>query len=157
MSDLPDFTNYSQVDLVQQTIAFLTNRPMYGEARNASGSNTITPNTGQTLVTILGKGKIYTGFVYVDTDHIASDDIIYMYVDNQPIFSRPWKTFIKYNLIKPNNFVAWLSCFDEANYIYMLNFMNDITFEEKLEVGYRNESSKDVDVYCNIIHSLLNI
>ena len=78
MSDLPDFTNYSQVDLVQQTIAFLTNRPMYGEATNAMLVASIEGSGDYHVINVYGKGMIYTGNIYLVTDHsIGYDEIIF--------------------------------------------------------------------------------
>ena len=157
MSDLPDFTNYSQVDLVQQTIAFLTNRPMYGEAKLVFGDKTYDPHTGAAMVKITGKGKLYAGIIYLDTDHSAKTDTVNMYIDSGQIFTAKWETFMKYNVTRLNDFIAWLSCYDEVNYKYMLNLMGDITFEESLQIGYFNDSDYSVMVSYNLIYTLLNV
>ena len=157
MSDLPDFTNYSQVDLVQQTIAFLTNRPMYGEAKRVYGSKLIDPQSRVTLVKIAGKGKIYGGCIFADTDHKVENDMIYICIDWYAVLAYEWNWFIRYNQTRINDFVAWATCYDDVNYIYNLAFMSDLTFEEDVEFEYSNKTSNSVYVGYEIIYSLLNV
>lgn len=157
MSDLPDFTNYSQVDLIQQTIAFLTNRPMYGEAKIVDGFKIITAKSEETLFSISGKGKIYTGIIFIFTDHSVKSDIIELYIDDDRIFSEYWETFWFYGIERPDDFVAWLSCYDESNHIYTLSIKSDITFEESFKVKYRNNANDNVKVSYKIIYALLQV
>jgi len=155
MSDLPDFTNYSQVDLVQQTIAFLTNRPMYGAAQHVAGEKIINANSEPILFSINGKGVIYGGILYAVSQPKVNDDAIWLYIDDILTLEVTWYNLLKLNLTSYKNYGIWLNNFDEKNGNWCLSFMNGITFEENLYVKYIETEGNNVTICYNIVYALL--
>jgi len=156
VSDLPDFTNYSQVDLVQQTIAFLTNRPMYGAAQHVEGDVLIGINTIKTLFTVTGKGIIYGGIIYAENVAKIENDAIGIYVDSVNTIYTQWKKLHKFNLVNYNDFGVWLNTYDTENGNWSLSIMNGITFEENFYIRYFEGESYEKTISYFVIYSLLN-
>ena len=155
MSDLPDFTNYSQVDLVQQTIAFLTNRPMYGAAHNIYGEKTIGANSQTTLCLINGKGVIYGGILYAENQPRVNNDGILIYVDDNVTITSSWENLLKFNATDYGDYGIKLTCFDEKNGNYNISFMGGITFEDNFYIVYAEQEGHNVTIGYNIIYALL--
>jgi len=157
MSDLPDFTNYSQVDLVQQTIAFLTNRPMYGAAQRVAGDTLIGPDTIKTLFSISGKGIIYGGIIYAEDVAKIENDAVGLYVDDVITIYMQWSKLHELNLVNYNDFGMWLNTYDKQNGNWSLSIMNGITFEENFYIRYFEGESYEKTISYFVIYSLLNI
>jgi len=156
MSDLPDFTNYSQVDLVQQTIAFLTNRPMYGEAKKIETQVTVKPNDYKTLLELTGKGMIYSGIVYTQTDHSIYSDFVILEIDDIEIFSLTWAVLLDYGMMRYGDFVVWLSEYNDKDYKYLLSIKNGLTFEEKIRIRYYESLGRTFHVNSCLVYTLVN-
>jgi len=157
VSDLPDFTNYSQVDLVQQTIAFLTNRPMYGEAQDAHTSVNVSANSTVTLLSVSGKGMIYSGLVDIPTDHNIDTDWVSIEIDDNEIFYLVFGYFIQYEITRPNSYIAWLNKYDNKNNVYSMSIGNGLTFESNIKIKYHETNGVDVYVNAKLVYALLNV
>jgi len=157
MSDLPDFTNYSQVDLIQQTIAFLTNRPMYGEAQQISDRQAVYKNEVTTLFTIYGKGKIYGGVIFFVNEYPVNSDMLQFYVDDKLVMHMTWENMLALNITQNNDYGFWLDCFDDENGNWCLSLKDGITFEESFSVKYYEREGYDKYLFYRVMYTLLNI
>ena len=60
-----------------------------------------------------------------------------------------------YNFTRPDDYVMWLSVYDDVNYVYSLNIKSGLTFEEHVEVIYREIQDYSFTAIGNLIYALL--
>jgi len=143
------------LNLKAQDLAYVVQRPMYGQAKIASGYKDIPASTTETLLTISGKGKTYGGIIYIDTDHTCELNHVVINVDSELLVDFALGNLNKWAISRPNDFLIWLTCYNDENYIYGVGIANDITFESSFEVKYQNTSASAVRVYYILSYALL--
>jgi len=151
----PDWWSRAHIDIIAQALAYLEQRPMYGEAKMVEGDVLISANSSGTLVQITGKGKLYSGYIRIVTDHSVKKDAIRWYIDGNLIYETTWWDFIRFGASRPYESLMWANCYDEVNNYFTAGLMSDITFEESLKLTYENNSDYNVIVYCNLTYTLM--
>jgi len=151
----PDWWSRAHIDIIAQALAYLEQRPIYGEAKNAEDTVLIPANEGGSLVKIIGKGKLYSGIIHIATNHSVKEDHIRLYVDGNSIYETTWENLIRFGVSRPYDSLMWASCYDEVNYRYAASFMGDITFEENFELAYYNTTDYTVTLYYNLTYALV--
>jgi len=151
----PDWWSRSHIDIIGQALAYLTQRPMYGAAKSNYVYKQVDPNTETTLITVIGKGMIYGGLIQADVDYSIGNDIFRLYVDDEAIVGGSFYEYIQNNLSSYGDYCAWISCFDDKNHVYAVNFRYGLTFEEKIKITYQERNGKTPYIYCDIIYTLM--
>ena len=132
----PDWWSRAHIDIIAQALAYLEQRPMYGEAKNAFSFTQVSANNDTTLINVLGKGMVYGGIIFIATNHSISDDEIHIYVDGDIIFDFNWGRQIRYNFTRPYDCIAWVCKYDNVNHEYAMAIKHGITFEESIKIVY---------------------
>jgi len=155
MSDLPDFTNYSQVDLIQQTIAYLTSRPIYGSAQRSLYHDNINADTTTILTSITGKGMIYGGRIRVDGNASQRLDEITLKVDDEILESLTWDLLYVRGHILPGGMVFYITVYNEVDYLYSLGIGYGFTFESGVSLEYTEKHGNTPHVSACLLYALV--
>jgi len=131
MADLPDFTNYSYVDLFAQTLKPLINRFMYGAPDYGYSQVDIEETQTETLITILGKGQIYAGLVATGGANLGSLDTLTVEMDNEVVTDLAFNELYAYGCFFPTPFPVTLTSYDLASVGIAALLTPGYTFESK--------------------------
>ena len=131
MADLPDFTNYSYVDLFAQTLKPLINRFMYGAPDYGYSQVDIAENATETLITILGKGQIYAGLVATGGANLGALDTLTVEMDGEVVTDLAFNELYAYGCFFPTPFPVTLTSYDLASVGIAALLTPGYTFESK--------------------------
>lgn len=130
-------------------------RNIFGSARWAGLTQTITANDETVLNTVVGRGVIYGGSLRVDTTASQLQDIVKLKVDSLTVANAMFTTLNKFNMITPESGLVHQTLYDNVNFEYAVAFSFGITFEESFSVIYVENAGNIHTPSGEIIHALI--
>lgn len=143
-SDNPDYT--TDINISVQTAAQVTMRQKFGVSTVYSGSDTVPDLGDKQLVYITGKGTLYSGWCKVECAADISGGQFYFLVDHINTGYDTFETLESWNISKPQTGIFYLLHSQNDKKIYIVGISRDITFEETLELRFKNTAAVVADV-----------
>ena len=137
MADLPDFTNYSYVDLFAQTLSRILNRPTYGGAQVSTVVKAAVANDDTLYMAIDGPGMIYGGCVAVWAGMTQEHSMWLATIDGNAQCPAPFDILARFNMGQPHGTSPICTRYDMINFEYGFILPYGITFEENAVFSYR--------------------
>lgn len=150
---LPDF--YRSVDVAQQSLEVVTNRPKYGGGVLSAGQLTTTGSSLNSLVAIEGRGMVYGGSIWLDHTSTQANSEVWLSIDGLRIASMSLFRLKEYNVVDPGKAVITINKFDSVNKIYSVGISYGLTFETDLGLLYNEKHGTTPTVHFRIIYTLL--
>lgn len=117
--------------------------PAYGSARRENLAKPVPAGKTVSLGTVSGMGEIFGGYVLLLELVSHAGDRVELYIDGETM---GWITFANANLYgfdHPYSDLLWISQYDDVGFKYCMNIAPGFTFEESVEVKYRNNHATD--------------
>jgi len=132
-----------RANLVAQELTRMISRISYGGARRADLGTTVAPVTTHEYNTIIGQGITYGGFIWLNEPVSHVTDVVTLVFDGKAgmvlSFIDAWRS----NQTKPTGAALWSPVNDDIFFRYCMMIAPGITFDEKLEIKYRNNHATD--------------
>ncbi len=146
---------YRGVDIALQALGEVTNRPKYGGALLAWGSVTVTANSQNTLVGIVGKGMTYGGAVWLDYTLPQSNSQVWLGIDGYTITNMSFERLVEYSINNPRAWPVSVHKKDSVNYVYSVGVSYGVTFETQLVLAYLEEHGTTPTVHYRLVYALI--
>ena len=143
------------LNVKRQDLGYLTQRPMYGQARSVGITKYVDANATTTLVSISGKGMIYSGYVWWWNDYNPNVDSIGLIVDGVTLYGDSFNNLLDKSFILPGVNLYTVNKYDEINHKFTLSFQPHITFDSNFEVSYTEEYGYTPQVETMIRYTLM--
>ncbi|RLB83716.1 MAG: hypothetical protein DRH24_06470 [Deltaproteobacteria bacterium] len=135
---MQDFWISSEIDILSQTLQYLTQRPYYGDGKAMMESGiSLNMSTFENIVNLTGKGRVYGGIVTFRG--MATDNLVIQFILDAEVLSYTtlesyWKYRIHGGASTPFRFVKY----DEVNQIYAFSINAYIQYEVNFVIQARN-------------------
>ena len=104
--------------------------PKYGSLKVATGSGISLPNgVEKTVVSISGKGQVYSGFMSISGTVSPVNTSCRVYVDNNLIFAQTIKNMLDHGFTLPDTTLLYVREYNTTNNYALIVVMKGITFE----------------------------
>ena len=143
------------LNVKRQDLGYLTQRPMYGQAMAIGNTQNVTANACTTLVSISGKGMIYSGYVWWWNDYNPYIDNITLVIDGITLYGDSFKNLLDKGFILPGVNLYTVNKYDELNHKFTLSFQHGITFDASFEILYCEEYGYTPQVETMIRYTLM--
>lgn len=150
---LPDF--YRGVDIAYQALSEMIVRPKYGGAVQSSGNTACPGNYITTLASIIGKGVLYGGTVWLDHTLTQANSELLLVIDSTFLYSPSFFRMSDYGVSNPRSSILSMNVFDSVNHIYSIGLSYGITFESHLAVAYWEKHGTEPTVHYNFVYGLI--
>ncbi|MCD6429361.1 hypothetical protein J7L09_01565 [bacterium] len=140
---MPVKSSRVDVDLFSQTLAEVTIRNKYGGAESACFIGYATANDTIELFSITGKGVIYGGFITIQSTGSQRDDEQWLWIDGSQMSPHTLYEMKRFNLIGPTGPIPYLTCYDDINFLYAVQFFFGYTFETSCVVKYTEKHGRE--------------
>lgn len=152
-SGLADF--YRGVDVAYQALGQMIVRPKYGGAEQVNGSVIVDASVATRLVSIQGKGVLYSGTVWLDDTSTQANSSIGMKLDGWFLASLSFVRMNDYGLVNPRSSIFSLNKYDAKNHIYSIGLSYGITFESYLDLYYGETYGRTPNVFYYLAYALI--
>lgn len=147
---------FNIVDIGNQTVSELVNRPKYGEAATASAVVTVTASGTTTLLTVTGKGMIYGGTIRVGAEGNQRNGRPKLVIDN--VTASLAIDFSDRNTwgwlrVGPGDFI--LTTYDIVNDWYAVVIPYGLTFETNVILQYVEALGDTPNVNGDLVYALI--
>ena len=143
------------LNVTRQDLGYLTQRPIYGQARCVGNTQYVQANTVTSLVSITGKGMIYSGYVWWWNDYNPNIDNIILIIDGRTLNGDSFKNLLDKGFTLPGVNLYTINKYDEINHKFALSFLSGITFDASFEVLYDEEYGYTPEVETMIRYTLM--
>ena len=150
-----DVDGNMQINLNAQGLPQLTSRAISGAPDRESEEDAAVPPGLSSLLTITGKGQIYSCLVIVAGAESHGEDIPYFTMDGKVMNYLDIVTLMSNRLYHPNNCPAYVSRYDDINFLYTVSMSAGFTFETNYVLSYLNNTEEDVSVIYDVAYSLV--
>jgi len=129
--------------------------PKYGAVKNLSGSTLVPSGVETEVFSIIGKGKIYYGWIYYLTLYDSSSAYYAPIIDG----TRVWRYIIDHmrqrGVYADSGYAMFLLCYDKESNLYVTGLRGDITFEKSFILLACQFSGATRNCYYDICYSLI--
>jgi len=152
-SGLPDFV--LGIDVALQALAELTVRLKYGSALLESGTQAVGANADTVLATVVGKGMIYGGAVWLDDTLSQANGQVRLWTDDVMLSGLSYLRLIDYGIDNPRSWPVTLNVYNNVDCIYSAGISYGITFESKLKISYDENNGRTPTVHYRLVYCLI--
>jgi len=132
-----------------------TVRPMYGGARSEYALINVGSDEEKSLLTITGKGKIYSGFIRMFELEAAVVDRPKLLVDDNLLSDLKYIELYDWGVTDATKGPLFLTAYDMLHWIYCAGIPPAITFENKVEIRYDRNLALAKPVRLGIVYALI--
>jgi hypothetical protein len=143
------------VNISSQTLSEVVNRPTYGTAISSIGTFSFSGESSNLLLTVLGTGMLYGGFIYAYSSFDHMNDQPTILFENQLMGLFSFYEMLSYSLVNPYSYPLYLTYFDITNNIYSCSFSYGYTFEEQLKLMYYVIDDSQVNGIYSLNYALI--
>jgi len=155
MADRPDFTMYSYVEILVQTLERIINRPSYGGAEVSTVEQDVAANADTTLITITGQGMIYGGRITVAANMIQPNSMWLTTIDDNIQSLVPFSVLAEYNMGQPHGVSPIITRYDPTNFRYGFILPYGVTFEESAIFAFRETHGDTPTILMDMTYALI--
>jgi len=152
-SGLPDF--YRGIDVAFQSLGQIINRPKYGGAVQSAGSVVVTASVQTQIISVLGKGMVYGGILFLDYTSTQRDSFPVLLVDGVNINPVTFTNLNKYGVNIPRAYSIAMAVYNDVDFIYSVQFSYGITFESSVSIEYQEEHGTTPVVASQLTYALI--
>lgn len=146
---MQDFWINSAVDIFQQTLSFMSQRPYYGDGKVFFNGFTLSPSGEYTaFFEVEGRGRIYAllwGFKNVRYDYY----LIKLLVDGEALIDMSLKMLTEDIGIMTHNSLLYYTIKNDIDFLYALCLGCQIQFEESFYLGMLQNHPSD-SAMCHV-------
>lgn len=143
------------IDIAQQSLSEIQNRPKYGSAIATKSDITLTANTPSQLISIGGTGVIYGASFFISSSSIIDLDTIHIETDGDSWGLDKLLDIFERNASKPVSSLLWLTRWDKVNDTYALELGFGLTFEQSLSIIYKENQGRTPTVNSRVLFALV--
>jgi hypothetical protein len=143
------------VNISAQRTAHITQRPKYGAAQSLIFDAALTPSGITTLGTVLARGIIYGGYIYISGAAIDDGDIFNLTIDTVLVFTLDWGVIKGAALSKNHSQYLYMINNDTVLNRYTLGFSSDITFESSLVISFEEIAGSSLSAIMNLNYATI--
>ena len=143
------------LNVKRQDLGYLTQRPMYGAAKGAQYTPSITANADTTILTINGSGMLYSCCVCVSDSNTCSADRVKAYIDGSSLMEQSFLDLSDGGFFFPGSNLFTLDKYDDIDYKYNLSMHSGITFDTSFQLVFTEVNGNTPIVKSIIRYALL--
>lgn len=130
-------------------------RPSYGAAKSVKALVAAKTNDRQTIISVVGKGMIYGGFLYTDLAVYQKDGIPILVVDDVDISWADFEIMNERGFVKVRGAPFSLLKYDTVNRNYSVTLASGFTFERMFAIVYHERNGKTLNVVARVAYALI--
>lgn len=130
-------------------------RPRFGGAISTSGVTGADASKITDIVTVLGKGIIYGGAVWMDHTASQSNSIPLLVVEKSTLSNVSFLRLQTYGINRAGTIPLSINTYDIKNFIYSVGISYGITFEEEFHFSYDEKHGSTPTLHWRFIYALI--
>ena len=143
------------VNIFTQTLSEITIRNKYGTPTFSAAIVPVPSDEDTIILTILGKGMIYGGFVSSAGAATQRNDKVYIKLDGAVTWPLTFFNLNNFGLTDPTSMFPYLLKYDDINFLYTVGLNYGTTFETSLVIHYTETHGNTPTIYPWINYALI--
>jgi len=130
-------------------------RPTYGAADSKHVMKTVAVHAVTSMTKVEGAGMVYGGLVLSVPYESAQNDVVIIAIDGEELTNTSFRGMYEAAVTQRRMWPIYLMLFDNIDFNYCVGISDGMTFEESVEVKYKEVDGHQKNVECYLVYALL--